>query len=189
MAWSAGVTDQQVETFEKRKFLFIHKGKSHRLNTRFRGGSVFDLSHMNEGYAPQNPGFCWFSKFERLFFEWIWLNLIQFASICIDLHRSTSIYIDLHRSTSICLALNLKISCIFWRYQNFDSPSIFHNYEWRICSPKSRILLIFKIWKVVFWVNLIEFDSICIDLRRSASIYIDPHRSTSIHTHLPRSEP
>ena len=53
-----GVTDQQVETFEKRKFLFIVKGKSHRLNTRFRAGSVFDLSHMNEGYAPPNPGFC-----------------------------------------------------------------------------------------------------------------------------------
>ena len=31
-----------------------------------------------------------------------------------------------------------------------------------------------------FWVNLIEFDSICIDLRRSTSIHIDPHRSTLI---------
>ena len=49
---------QHVETFEKRKFLFIVKGKSHRLNTRFRAGSVVDLSHiMNEGYAPQNPEF------------------------------------------------------------------------------------------------------------------------------------
>ena len=80
---------------KKRKFLFIHKGKSHRLNPPFGEGSVFDLSHMNEGYAPQNPEFWGFSKFERLFF---WVNLIEFDSICIDLHRSTSISIDLPRS-------------------------------------------------------------------------------------------
>ena len=107
------------------KFLFIVKGKSHRLNTRFRAGSVVDLSHMNEGYAPQNPEFWGFSKFERLFF---WVNLIEFDSICIDLHRSAL----------ICLDLNLKISSIFRIYQDFDSLFTFHMGEVNNWPPRRQ---------------------------------------------------
>ena len=75
---------------------------------------------MNEGYAPQNPEFWGFSKFERLFF------LSEFDWIRFNLHRSASIYIDPHRSTLICLDLNLKISSIFRIYQDFDSLFTFH---------------------------------------------------------------
>jgi len=71
----------------------------------------------------QNLKGCFLSEF-----DWIWFNL----------HRSASIYIDLHRSPSICLALNLKISCIFLRYQNFDSPSIFHMGEVKNWPPRRQ---------------------------------------------------
>ena len=112
--------------------------------------------------------------------------LSEFDWIRFNLHRSASIYIDPHRSTLICLDLNLKISSIFRIYQDFDSLFTFHNYEWRICSPKSRILRIFKIWKIVFsewiWLNSIQFASICVDLHRSTSIHIDPHSFASIWT-------
>ena len=120
-----------------------------------------------------------FEDFQNLKGCFFWVNLIEFDSICIDLRRSTSIHIDPHSFASIW---TLRFHRFFGYIKILTHFSLFIIWM-KDMLPKIQNFEDFQNLKgCFFWVNLIEFDSICIDLRRSTSIHIDPHSFASIWT-------